>query len=165
MQPFEAYPSRSKLRNLLLLNGVMIAGAVLCITLPDLETQLAGWAGIAFFSLSFIVTARSWFRTSQPKIVIDDAGIHTGSSIGTIDWPDVTGLRIDSIKRIKLLSIYVLDKQKYLNRMPMLARAAAKLHPYLGCSELTINFVGLTPGIDDACRYLQKRGWTFPGFE
>ncbi|MBM3966614.1 MAG: hypothetical protein FJ308_16350 [Planctomycetes bacterium] len=159
MRRFEAYPSKAKLLGLFMLNIAMVAMCAFCTTLPELKAKLAGWAGIAFFGLGLVVFPRAFFRTSHPKIVMDDGGIHTGSSIGIIEWADVVAFRIDAIKGTKFISIFVDDKTKYLNRMPSLARKSAELHPHMGLSEITLCFVGLSPGLDEACYYLTEKGY------
>lgn len=159
MRRFEAYPSKAKLLGLFILNIAMVATCAFCVTLPELKAKVAGWAGIAFFGLGLIVIPRAFFRTSRPKIVMDDDGIHTGSSVGIIEWADIVAFRIDAIKGTKFISIFVDDKIKYLDRMPPLARKSAELHPQMGLSEFTLCFVGLSPGLDEACFYLEENGY------
>ena len=159
MRRFEAYFSKTKLLGLFLLNVAMIAMCAFCVTLPEWKAKIAGWAGIVFFALCLIVTVRAFFSTSRPKIVMDDDGIHTGSSIGIIEWADIVAFRIDAIKGTKFISIFVDDKVKYLDRMPPLARKSAELHPQMGLSEITLSFSGLSPGLDEACYYLEENGY------
>ena len=159
MRRFEAYPSRVKLLGLFLLNIALVAGSAFCTTLPGLDARLAGWAGVVFFGLGLIVIPHAWFRRSHPRIVMDDTGIHTGSSIGLVEWDDITGFRVDSIKGTKFISVLVHDEHKYLDRMPTLARRSAELHPAMGLSEITLCFTGLAPGLEEACRFLQEAGF------
>ena len=159
MRRFEAYPSRAKLLGLLLLNVAMIGMCAFCVTLPELKAKLAGAVGIAFFVLCLFSFVKAIFQASRPRIVMDSEGIHTGSSIGTIEWADIVALRVDAIRGTKFISIFVEDKFKYLDRMPALARRSAELHPPMGLSELTLCFVGLSPGLDEACYYLEENGY------
>jgi hypothetical protein len=156
---FEAFPSKTKLMGLFVLNVAMVAMCVFCITLPQLKAQVAGWAGTLFFGSGLFVIPWAICRTSIPKIIMDDTGIHTRSSIGIVDWQDITGFRIDSIKGTRFLSVFVQDVDKYLDRMPAFTRKLAEAHPSLGVSEIALNFAGLTPGLADACRYLAERGY------
>jgi hypothetical protein len=126
MHRFEAFPSRAKLFGLFLLTVVMVAVAAFCTTLPQIKAQVAGWAGVLFFGLGLFVFPRAMLRSKTPKIVMDEAGIHSGSSLGIIEWSDITGFRIDSVKSTKFLSVFVRDVSKYLDRMPTLARKSAQ---------------------------------------
>ncbi|MEI8212366.1 MAG: STM3941 family protein [Planctomycetota bacterium] len=159
MRRFEAYFSKTKLLGLFLMNMAMVAMCAFCVTLPEWKPRIAGWVGIVFFGLCMIVLLRAFFSTSRPRIVMDDDGIHTGSSIGTIAWEDIVAFRVDAVKGSKFISIFVDDKIKYLDRMPPLARKSAELHPQLGLSEITLSFAGLSPGLDDACYYLEENGY------
>jgi hypothetical protein len=159
MHRFEAYPSKTKIVALLLLTIAMVGMCAFCTTLPEIEAQIAGWAGVLFFGLGFIVFPLALLRAAAPRIVMDDVGIHTGSSIGVVDWGDVTAFRIDSIHGKKFLSVFVQNVAKYLERMPALARRAAQSHPDLGVSEIAVCFVGLTPGLPEACHHLAERGY------
>jgi hypothetical protein len=159
MRRFEAFPSRLKIAGLLLLNLCMVAVAAFCTTLPAITAKIAGWAGVLFFGLGFVVLPRAFFLAKTPKIVIDDSGIHTGSSIGLVEWGDITGFRVDSIKGTKFLSVLVVDADKYLQRMSATARMSAQTHPHLGVSEIALCFVGLSPGLADACFHLAELGY------
>ena len=159
MRRFEAYPSKTKIAGLFLLNLAMITVCVFCITLPQWKAKIAGVAGVLFFGIGLYVLPRAWFRTALPSIAMDDMGIHTGTSMGVVDWDDVTGFRVDSIKGTKFISVFVNDVAKYLDRMPPLARRSAETHPSMGLSEITLCFVGLSPGLLDACHYLAERGY------
>ncbi len=159
MRRFEAFPSKSKIAGLLLIGSVLIATSVFCTTLPELYAKIAGWTGVIFFGLCQCAVGRRLFQTSVVKIAMDDAGIHTGSSQGVVEWSDVIGFRIDSLYGNKFLSIFVRDVEKYLARMPPLARQSAQTHPNMGLSEITLSFTGLTPGLSEACHYLAERGF------
>lgn len=159
MHQFEAYPSRAKLAGLFLLTVAMVATSWFCTTLPRIDAKIAGWAGVVFFSLGFIAIPRAWLRAATPRIVMDNAGIHTGTSQGLVAWEDITGFRIDEIQGTKFLSVLVRDVEKYLDRMPALARRTAETHPLLGVSEIAISFVGLSPGLAAACHHLAERGY------
>ena len=158
MRPFEAYPSKAKLIGLLLLNVLMVATCVFCITLPELMAKIVGVIGVAFFGLGFVTIPKALFHTATPKIVMNEYGIHSGSW-GPMEWEDIVGFRIDAIKNTKFISVFVKDKNKYLDRMSPLLRKSVQIHPSLGLSEFTLTFVGLTPGMHEACTYLEELGY------
>ena len=138
----------------------MVAAAAFCTTLPQIQAQVAGWAGVLFFGLGLFVLPIAWYRNATPRIVMDDAGINAGPPIGVVDWDDVTEFRIDSIHGTKLLSVLVQDVAKYLERMPALTRVAVETtHQQTGLSEIALCFVGLAPGLEEACQYLAERGY------
>lgn len=159
MRKFESFPSPVKLAGvfLLLLAAFMIFAFFT--TVPVAKAQQIGWFGIVVLGLAMLALPFQLFRTSRPEIVMDDAGIHTGSLFGLINWDDVTGFRVDAIHGVKFLSIFVKDQQKYLERMPAIARSSAMRNPQLGFSEITLNFAGLSPGIEDACWFLGEIGY------
>lgn len=163
MRRFEAFPSKAKIAGLFLLNLAMMAMFVFCITLPSLTAKIVGWAGALFCGIGLWVLPCAWFRTGVPRIVMDDAGIRTGSSIGIVEWGDAVAFRVDSINGTKFLSIFVHNLAKYLDRMPPRARRSAELHPSLGVSEITLCFVGLSPGLAEACYFLAERGYKVEG--
>lgn len=156
---FRAYHSAAKLWGLFLLNGVMIAVCLFCLFLPRWDAQLAGGAGLLFFGWTLFVIPRRLWQTATPVIVMDDLGIQTGTAIGVVIWDDISTFRIDSIHGTRFISIFVQDTEKYLGRLSAVGRKAAEANRYLGFSEITLNFVGLSPGLDEACRYLSERGY------
>lgn len=158
MNSLAAYPSKAKLFGLLLLNVLMVSGCVFCITLPDLMPKIVGVIGVAFFGLGFITIPKALFHTATPKIVMNERGIHSGPW-GPIEWEDIVGFRIDSIKNTKFISVFVKDKNKYLDRMSPLLRKSVQIHSSLGLSEFTLSFVGLSPGLPEACTYLNELGY------
>jgi hypothetical protein len=159
MTRFEAYPSRWKLVGFLLLNVAFVALGVLFTQHSDEVKQVLGWIAIIFFSYGFYAIPRKLLQPRGPRIVIDDAGIATGTSAGLVEWADVEGFRIGDIRGTKFLSIDVVDPEKYLARMPPLARKSAQLNPRFGLSEIALSFVDLTPGLAAACGHLRERGW------
>lgn len=162
MHRFEAYVSMAKLFWLLLLCIAMVAISAFCTTLPRLNAQLAGWAGVVFFGAGLIVIPFIAFRTSESRVIIDQDGIYTGSSIGLVEWRDISGFRIDSVKGTKFLSVFVVDKRTYLDRMSAMARKSVELHAYMGVSEIVVSFLGLSPGLEEACDFLREKGYDIP---
>lgn len=141
----------------------MLAMCAFCATLPQLEAQIVGWAGVLFFGAALAVLLIAASRTAEPRVAIDHDGIHTGSAMGVVEWADVTGFRIDDVKGTKFLSVFVVDTRKYLERMHAVARKTAELNAYFGTSEIAISFVGLSPGLEEACDYLQEMGYHVSG--
>jgi hypothetical protein len=157
-RPFVAYPSRLKQAGLLLLTIAMVATCFFCTTLPRWDAQVAGWCGIVFFGLGLFILPYRMFQAETAAITIDDQGIHSNSKLGLIVWEDIVSCRVDAIHSNRFLSIFVRDPEKYLARLPALQRKSAITQRYLGLSEITLNFISLSPGLDEACQYLRERG-------
>lgn len=108
MRPLECIPSRVKIAGLLVLTAVMVGVSWFCTTLDRIVPTIAGWFGVAFFSLGFIALPRAWLRARTPTIIIGPNGIEDRQSgYGFIPWQDVTELVVHSIKGTKMLSIHV----------------------------------------------------------
>lgn len=159
MRRFEAYPSKSKLLGLFLLGCTMVGISAFCVTRFEIKAIIAGVAGLVFFGFCTVVTVYRFFQSNTPQIVMDDTGIQTGNALGNIEWGDIVGFRVDEKNGNRFLSVFVFDKQKYLQRMSIMARKSAELNPLLGHSEIVIGFSGLSPGIEQACHYLQEKGF------
>lgn len=163
MNRFEANPSRWKFGGILLLClGFVGLGGVMT-TLPGLHERIMGWVSIAICGPLFFVTSRTFLQPSKLRIVMDDDGIATGMFDGVIEWDDIDALRIDETHGLKSLSVFVKDKDKYLDRMPVRLRNAVMLHASMGLSEISLSFLGLTPGLAEACDYLRERGFDIEG--
>jgi hypothetical protein len=163
MHRFEAYPSRWKLVAFLLLNIVFVTLGAIFTQHSNVVKQILGWIAIAFFGYGFYAIPRKLWQPRLPRIVIDDAGITTGTSAGVVEWADIEAFRVDAIRGTKFLSIDVVDPEKYLARMPPLARKSAQLNPRFGVSEIALSFVDLTPGLAEACDFLREQGFEVAG--
>jgi hypothetical protein len=153
----ECYTSRVKLLGLLGLTCVMVGVSYFCTTLQDLTPRVAGWIGVGFFGLGFIVVPAMLFRTS-PQVVINDEGIEDRRlKIGIIRWEDIRSLSVGSVHSAMFLCVEVLDTEKYLSRLPRWKRSLAGVNEALGFPALTISFSGLSPGIKEVWPYLQDR--------
>jgi len=164
MRRFEAYPDRAKSLGLGFLSLLLVGMSAYCVAQPELMAKVAGAAGVIFFTACCFGWARKWLHPHHPQIVFDEHGISTGTPAGLVDWSDVVGFSIDSIKTTKFLSIHVDNVEKYLARMTPSAEHFARLNPQFGVSEIAITFVGLTPGLDEACYYLREYGFEIRGY-
>lgn len=151
----ECRTSRVKMIGLLALTAILVGVSWFCTTLPGWKSQAVGWSGLAFFGLGFVAIPIQFFR-SGPQVTIDDRGIEDHRlGVGLIPWEDIRGARVVSVKGTKFLCIEADDPTVYLSRMPAWKRSLVGTNLALGFSELTISFVGLSPGIDEAWRFIQ----------
>jgi hypothetical protein len=67
--------------------------------------------------------------------------------IGVISWDDIRSLSVRQVKSGKFLCIELVDREKYLSRLPRWKRTVTAANEAMGLSALTINFIGLSPGI------------------
>ncbi len=153
----ECRPSKWKVVALLLLTCIMVSASYLCTTLPGTQSKVVGWLGVAFFGLGFIAFPKLLLSGSSPRVVIDAAGIYDKRlGVGTIEWADITQVSIVQVQATKLLCIEVRDVDKYLSRRASLGATVAHTNPAFGSAPLTIGFVGLTPGADAVCAYIER---------
>ena len=153
----ECRPSKVKLFGLLGLTCAMVGASYFCTTIPDLTAQVFGWIGVAFFGLGFIAIPRQLLRAG-PQVVINDEGIDDRRlKLGPIRWDDIRELSIGSVHGAKFLCIELVDRERYLSRLPAWKRRLGAASEALGFPPLTIGFSGLTPGLDEVWDYVRKR--------
>ena len=157
MKPrLELYVSQTRTVGLLLLTCVMVGGSYFCTTLPPLTAKIAGWAGVAFFSLGFIAIPRQLMRTG-PQFVIDERGLEDRRSpLALIEWCDIVGFSVGKIHGQKFLCIDVSDEAKYLARLSTVGRTAAKANEGLGFSPISIGFSGLSKSTDEVMGFITE---------
>lgn len=91
--------------------------------------KAVGIAGIICFGLCGIVGTVKLFDT-KPGLIIDTDGIidnSSGVSAGRIPWSDVTGITVTNILGQRLLTIAVIDPQKYVGRPINITSNALKI--------------------------------------
>lgn len=79
---------------------------------------IAGIAAILFFGLCAVFIAKKVF-SKKFGLVINDSGIIDNSgatSVGLIEWSDVTGMSKLEIASSKILMIHTSDAEKYISR-------------------------------------------------
>lgn len=153
----ECRTSKLKVLGLLGLTCVMVAVSWFCTTVPLPEPRVAGWIGVVFFGLGFIVLPPMLFQTS-PRVVINDEGIEDRrSKMGLIRWEDIRSVSMDSVHSAGFLRIEVSDPEKYLCRLPRWSRPLAGFTRAMGLPPLTVGFSGLSPGLKEVWAYLQDR--------
>ncbi len=154
----ECHTSKVKVLGLLGLTCVMVAASYFCTTLANVTPRLVGWVGIVFFGFGFIAFPVMFFR-SGPQVVVSDAGIEDRRlKLGLIPWEDIRALSVGSVNSAKFLCIELVDREKYLSRLPGWKLRLAVANEALGFSPLTISFSGLAPGLKEVWAYIQSPG-------
>lgn len=149
----EVRVSPLRMLELLGLTCLMVGGAYFCTTLPELTPRVVGWLGMAFFSLGFIAVPVA-LRRKGPQVVIDERGIED-RQLGLIPWEEIAALSVGTIHGEKFLGVHVVEPEKYLARLPGLARINARANPSLGFSPITIGFSGLSHSAEKVVAFIQ----------
>jgi len=102
-----------------------------------------GWFVFAFFGLCAGVFARELSR-SQPRITIDDAGIHDRTlGVGPIRWDDIEDAYATSIGGHPFVCLVLRDPEVYLDTLSPVRRTLTRANATLGFHELSLNLSGL----------------------
>ncbi len=117
------YPSRKKLLLMAGGSGAFVALALFFILssdpqLQDLETRIAGIAGVAFFGLCLLY---AFWRLARPTpaVVIHTSGIFdnaSGLSAGFLRWEEISRVRVASLKGQRFLAVDMKDVDALLSR-------------------------------------------------
>jgi hypothetical protein len=146
-----------KTAGLLALGICMTGVAYYCTTVPLPNVQFYGWIGIAFFGFGSIVIAASLFRAGT-CVVFDDAGIHDlRTSWGLVSWSEIESIWVQSVNSSKFLCIELYDAGARVAKLSAWQQRICRANNALGYPAFTLSFVGLTPGLEDALRYLDTR--------
>ncbi|MEX1096741.1 MAG: STM3941 family protein [Planctomycetales bacterium] len=135
---------------------LMIGGAYVLTTLDRVIPQIVGWLGIAFFGLCLPAWVIQIFRNG-PAVVLDQEGIHIARPpFGTILWDDIESVGTGSVESTRFLCVEVADPEAYLARLRPWQRSFQAANRKLGFSEISVSFAGLSPGLDEAWRYIAE---------
>ena len=157
MIPLECYPSRLRIAGLSGLTCVMVAVSWYCRTSGRVVPIVFGWMGVAFFGLELFVLSRAWFHAGTPAMIVGPDGIEgRQSGYGLIRWEDVAELTVHSIHGIRMLSVHVVDTDAYPARVSAQRRVGAAANPSLGFAPITLEFVGLSPGLDEVLNDIRE---------
>ena len=149
--------SRAKTIAVWFLCMAMIAMCAYCVTLPSMKAKVIGPIGVLFFGLCLISATIQLFR-SGPAIVFDEIGIEDRRcSMGVIPWVEISSIKKVTIEKTSFIGICVVEPERYLNRLPMHQRALIKVAESMGAPMISLSFVGLSPSLDIAWKYIQER--------
>jgi len=129
-QQIEIPLGKKKLSLLLFACLLFIAGGIWIILDPQKFIELPygfrnpetarfwGIVGIIFFGLGGIYGIIKLFD-KKARLIIDSNGITdntNATSIGLIEWPDITGIRTNQVMATKFLLIDIEDSEKYIKK-------------------------------------------------
>ncbi|MGJ1285084.1 STM3941 family protein [Sphingobacterium spiritivorum] len=84
---------------------------------PDF-IRIIGFSAIVFFGGACFFIGRKLFD-NKPGLIIDENGITdntNATSVGLIEWTDITGIEIAQVMSNKFLIIHISTPEKYLSR-------------------------------------------------
>jgi hypothetical protein len=120
-------------------------------------TEAVGWIGVVFFGLG-TVPILSWLFRSGPTVVIDDTGVFDRRwGVGRIAWEDIASVSITQVRRQRFISLWLRNQNEYLGRISTMGASLSRMSEKIGFSPFSMNFSGLTPGLDEAYARLRER--------
>ncbi len=108
---------------------------------PKNIVLIIGIASISFFGTCFVFIAKKVF-SRKPGLIINENGIIDNSnatSVGLIDWEDITGMKTLKISSSKIIVIKTSKPEKYIRRSKnIISRNAMKANHRMYGSPLSI---------------------------
>lgn len=151
------YSSKKRLILMVLGSAVFVAGSAWLLVIADrfnspLLVRVVGILGMLFFGICLVSFIKA-MCDKKVVIGIDSRGItdnSSGTSVGLIEWGDITGFGRASVASNKFLVIHVSDPQKYLARLnnPFVRNAAESNMKMIG-SPITISSQILTCKLEE----------------
>ena len=119
--------------------------------------SICAGAGV-FFCVCILVFYLFQLVRRGPTVVIDDSGVFDRRlGVGTIAWGDISSAGITWIGNQRCISLWVRDKEQYLSRLSAPRAWLMQVGNPEGVSPFRIQFVGLTPRLDEAYEALRSR--------
>ena len=160
----------SKTKNILMVLGAFIFvyfGTLFILTPSSFESimcrsalkiRIAGVASVLFFGSATIYGIIKFFD-SKIGLAITDTGIidnTKASSVGLINWSDVTKITIKQVKTTKFLLVFIKDSQKYLLRVGPFKRKLLQASIKMYGTPLSITSNTLKYNFTDLEKLLQQ---------
>lgn len=156
MERIEFKRSRAKNALLLLLSLAFVLGGVFMARTAESSSDAAvGWICAAFFGLTSLAGVRNIVRGGV-VFVFDQAGITDTSRGILIPWSEVEDVLVVSVKGTRMLGISLRHPEQFLSRVSAAQQAMANLNQRMGWGHWGFSFTGITPGIDEALRYVSE---------
>jgi hypothetical protein len=169
MEKIEIPISKIKISILLAGTILFVIFGVLFILTPDTfvtilfrnpqTIRLTGIASVLFFGAVGIYGFKKLFDKSM-GLIIDDNGITdntNASSVGLIDWSDITEIKIEQVMSTKFLLIYTINPDKYLDRAKGFKLKLLKLNMNKYGTPLSIISNTLRFNFDDLERLIKNK--------
>jgi hypothetical protein len=149
------YTSIPKTLGLLLLGFAMCGVCYFVAVTAAGFTSYIGWCALAFFGACILAIAFQLWRR-KPIVAIDAEGIRVArGGHKPVAWSQVESVAIGATSGQRFLCIELCDEAAYVAQLPRLRQMFVKANRSLGFPALSISFNGLTPGLDEACAYIE----------
>lgn len=138
-------------------------GAILFTAAGYLSTHLAetllrravGWMAIAFFGAVAISAGWALLRGGE-LFTFDRTGIADRYRGVVIPWAEIDEAVVVTVNGVPFLGLIFLHPEQFLSRVSKLRRLLAELNERMGWCYWNFTFNGVTPGIDEALRYIRE---------
>jgi hypothetical protein len=119
--------------------------------------HVAGWVGVALCIFVLVFPLSQLFRRG-PTVVIDETGVlDLRLGVGPISWEDISSVSVARVSHQRLLILWLRNEERYRSRLPAWKAALSRMSERVGFAPFSINFAGLTPGVDEAYARLRTR--------
>lgn len=116
--------------------------------------RLVGWVTIAFFGA--IVISAGWALIRGGEVfTLDRTGIADRHRGVVIPWTEIEEVAVVTVNGAEFLGLVFHHPEQFLSRVSPLRRVLAKLNERMGWCYWNFTFSGVTPGIDEALRYVR----------
>lgn len=102
--------------------------------------HLIGWVTVIFAVLCSAIGVKKFFD-KRPGLILSSLGVtdnSSGTSAGFIPWEDISGFGIYKIKRQKMLTILLINPEKYIHSGGTLKVALKKISHQMSGSPILI---------------------------
>jgi hypothetical protein len=136
-----------------------LGGSVLCLAGPDETFIKVVAAALVFFGALVIAIMLYHLTRSGPVLSLSPEGLdYRRLDIGLIPWDEIDSISLvgtpTQAGETVCLCLTLKNPDKYLSRLPFLQRKLVQVNRQTGYGEVTISFVGLTPGLEEAWGYV-----------
>ncbi|WP_223816125.1 STM3941 family protein [Adhaeribacter rhizoryzae] len=121
--------------------------------------RIIGIAAVIFFSATGIYGFRKLFD-QKIGLIVDEHGITdytNASSVGLIDWADITGIETEEVMSTKFLLIFTINPDKYLERVKGFKRKLMQGNMKMYGTPLAITSTTLNYNFNDLEKLLKNR--------
>lgn len=155
----ELFDSKGKVLGILVLGIVMTAAGGFCLTLQQIEAQVAGCSALVFFGAFTVYLIRRLF-SRKALVVFGEEGVEDLRwRIGRIPWSEIEGFEIQTMRthavEHQFIGVLLRDESAYASKVPFHKKAAFSLNKAMGFSFFTINCKGLEADLEDTVRVLR----------
>jgi hypothetical protein len=149
--------ARSRLKTAGFFLGAMFfvgAGYLMTYLAERLFHRMAGWAAIAFFGAVAISAGWALIRGGE-VFTFDRTGIADHHRGMLIPWTEIDEAVVVTVNGAQFLGLVFHHPEQFLSRVSPLRRVFAQLNERMGWCYWNFTFSGVTPGIDEALRYIR----------